>query len=393
VQGSVAAPRGRGGYARGRGRGTAGAGRCFAPCALRLPTLLWRDPAFCIAPCSVHRKVSVVSASCCRGEAGGAISVANTPVVAAPAPPQGSTPGGQPAPKAPRCEMKVYRPPGSDKASQPEALSARGGRAGGRGRGGQVRGIGNAQQGAPEQPAPLEQPIRTAQPAQQHKPQTKVEQPPPPPQQQHKQQHKQREPKPTKQPQQQPNPKPETGAAAVKVKIQKSGFDMQPATNGTKAERGQDGVTAKREQGKGSRAKGGGTSEAYAKFQADQAAQEARARQKREDEALARRLAAEQEAEAEAARKAEIEEANAGPLVKLIKAQSASYWGQVAYGLPTDRKAGNVEPQAAAAISEVSVLAGISLSLSSPPSTPSRLRSRRSACRRATMTLNHTYPP
>ena len=304
------------------------------------------------------------------------MSEANTPVVAAPAPSQGSTLGGPPVPKVPRGEMKVYRPPGSDQARQPEALSARGGRAGGRGRGGQVRGIGKAQQGAPEcgQPAPLELPIRTAQPAQQHKPQTKVEQPQPQPPPQQKQQHKQREPKPTKQPQQQPNPKPETGAAAVKVKIQKSGFDMQPATNGTKAERGQDSVVAKREHGKGSRAKGGGTSEAYAKFQADQAAQEARARQKSEDEALARRLAAEQEAEAEAARKAEIEEANAGPLVKLIKAQSASYWGQVAYGLPTDRKAGNVEPQAAAAISEVSILAGISLSFSS-------------------LSLSHSLPP
>ena len=284
-------------------------------------------------------------------EPAGGIGAASAPVVAAPAPVQGNATGGPPSAKEAR-ETQIYRPPGSDKVSQPEALNVRGGRGGGRGRGGMVRGAhGQAleqQQMRTPTPHTAEKPPREPkQPAKQHKAHPKGEQPPLPLQPQPK------EPKPVRQPQQKPNHKQETGAAQGKVKLQKSGFDMQPAMNSIQAEKGQ-GSLALKEQGKGARGKSGGTSEAYAKFQADQAAQQERARKRREDEALARRLAAEQEAEAEAARKAALEEASAGPLVKLIKAQGASYWGQVACSLPRELKAGSVDCGAAAAISEAS---------------------------------------
>jgi elongation factor 3 len=152
--------------------------------------------------------------------------------------------------------------------------------------------------------------------------------------------------------------------------LRPSGFDMQAAPDATKTDPTQ--VVAVDRQGqtavkkgklvlsntkghKAERNSGSGTSEAFAKFQAEKKAQEARALQKLQDEAMAREiLRQEQEAE-RIARQAAIDEANAGPLEKLIKLQAKTFWGQVAHNTFETEKATSasaVDPKVAGDIAK-----------------------------------------
>jgi len=174
-------------------------------------------------------------------------------------------------------------------------------------------------------------------------------------------------------------------------KLQPSGFDMQPApasassveapenrdnpnpddkarekrkekaqTPENRDKANSDKAPGKRKGGDG--AKGADTSEAYAKWIAEQERQEQLARQKRQDEAIARQLAAQQEAEERAARQAAFEEENAGPLAKAIKKQASTFWGQVAsgrYRAPTGGRGGGAKVDAKAAQAIAQALAAL----------------------------------
>jgi len=121
----------------------------------------------------------------------------------------------------------------------------------------------------------------------------------------------------------------------------------EPADRSVNTEKGQSGRRGDRAKGAGT-----GTSEAYAKFQADNERQEALTRQLRHDQAMARNLMMQQEADQHAARQAMLEEENAGPLAKTMKLQASTIWGKVASGvIPANKQSASlIDSKAAAAI-------------------------------------------
>lgn len=381
---SIAGPRGRGGYMRGRGRSVVGGGGGVGLGVSGGCSGGGVEPAH-----AVQVPVPVVVATSGPANLGGVRVPREATKVYRPPPRaaiQGTALPEHPAPAAELARLKVQEPVSKPPVPTPRAPSANGGpdkhvKQGARapapahvnstgggavpGRGGGARGGGRVVRVGGAYSRPVSGGLA---PAQDLKPQAVHGDKP------------NADGKPSQQ-----------GANADKAngrgprKLQPSGFDMQSApasANSVEAAESRDSpnpdkarekrkekaqapenrdkansdkAPGKRKGGDG--AQGADTSEAYAKWVAEQERQEQIARQKRQDEAIARHLAAQQEAEERAARQAAFEEENAGPLAKAIKKQASTFWGQVAsgsYKAPTGGKGGGatVDPKAAQAIAQ-----------------------------------------
>ena len=383
---SIAGPRGRGGYVRGRGRSVPGGGGGVGPGLGVGCGSGGLEPAH-----ASQVPVPVVVAT--RGPApqGGARAPREATKVYRPPPRAGIHGTALPEHTAPAAELarlKVHEPVSKAPVPTPRAPSANGGTdkhvkqgapapapapahvnatGGGAvpGRGGGTRGGGRGGRGGGAYSQPVSGGLSPAQ-----EPKTQAVHGDKP----------NADGKPSQQ-----------GANAEKAngrgprKLQPSGFDMQPAPASAssveapesrdkpnpdkarekrkeKAHAPENREKANSDKAPGKRkgsdgAQGSDTSEAYAKWVAEQERQEQIARQKRQDEAIARHLAAQQEAEERAACQAAFEEENAGPLAKAIKNQASTFWGQVAsgsYKAPTGGRGGGatVDPKAAQAIAQ-----------------------------------------